>query len=698
MRLAGDSRGGRVTPQPWTVALLACALAGVTSAHAQDAEPPRLEAERGEAPPVRGPANGLSDPAAAQPPAYASWTWRRIFSHPRIGSRLTAVAVDPNDPARVVAGSEEGTVFQSFDGGATWEERPLYPFVNIDRSLGLAVPGLPSLGGFIPSTLQIITFPPFSRVVGLPTVPYAGYTPTFGRGFGRDPLEEAPRTIVTGAQGGALSAEGTTFPEFFATFFINPGASQPNLLASVTRSRRGETRPVRTIQFCPGNDFPLLVATSRDLYGSADGGLTYVRLYAIPGRVSLNWVACAEAAPNRVALATSFGLYRSRDGGLTFDLETSGWPGAAVSAVSYGQGDNLFTANGSLLFRGDPDSAEGQVMVYPDYNNNQTAPWRTIRWIEVTDSNQIWLATDDGIRGSLDGGTSWEVPARLMFSRQRIPQVIVGTNEVGSERVAVMLGPGPAGVQGAIWASDDNGESWFPFFQGMTRRSMTQMTAARGAAGDIPRWYVAAGHEIWATVEPGTAPSPQTLFGGDPDSANWARTELQRQPPLDILLDEALAYNRLGPEEVGRFTRGLSAKAWVPRLDVVFSLASADVLTDFDQAPRPLFVNNVEAGLDWEFFIQGTWYLHDAVLANQEFDRFQNQVHEVRRQITFAVEDAWRERTQHLRRIAGGRLNPYQATVLRMRVETLDTVLETWTGRPLSELGSSRGSNQRRNR
>ncbi len=678
MRLAAD-HGARRSPLLRTAALACCLCAGAAHARAQDAQEPEGEgpapwpapAEPGEVSPA---------PGSAAPPPYASWRWRRVFSHPRIGGRLTAIAVDPTDPARIVVGSEEGTVFQSFDGGATWDERPLYPFVTTDRSLGLQVPGLPRLGGFIAPSLQVLVFPPFRRQVGILGMPYAGYDPTMPRRFGPLPLNAEPVAEGITAQG---EAPTSTFPEFMQTYFVRTGAGAPDLLASVTRSRRGETQPVRAIQFCPGNDFPLLVATKRNLYGSADGGLTYIRLYAIPGRVDLHWVACAEDAPNRVALATSFGLYRSRDGGLTFDLETSGWPGAAVTAVAYGQGESLFVANGSLLFRGDPDSAQGQVMVYPDYENNDTAPWRTIRWIEVTESNQIWLATDDGVRGSLDGGDGWTVPARLLFSRRPIPQVVVGNNEVGGERVAVMVGPGPAGVQGAVYASDDGGESWFPFFQGITRRSLQRMAAARGPSGGTPRWYVAAGHEVWATLEPG---AERGGFVGDPAVAGWARAELQRQPPLQVVTEIALERTGLGAREVQSFTDGLSSRAWIPRIDLVFDLSSTDELLAWAEQPTPRFADEQSRTVVWQLFVQGTWYFRDLALVNEEIDSFQNRVHELRRQVIFAVEDAWRERTQHLRRIAGGRLDDYQAEVLRMRIETIDALLETWLGGPMSEV------------
>lgn len=684
------------------IILAAAALAAATAhAQARQPQPPRTNGnwwERGATPlpadvALAQQADSPSDPSSTSPlasegmPGAPAFRWRLIFSHPRIGGRLTSVAVDPNDPERIFVGSEEGTVFRSFDGGITWDERPVYPLVVTDRALGLDTPGLPALGSTTPPQLQMLVFPPFARAAGYPAVPFAGYAPNMGgtdhrgRPFGA-PLGESGGDIRLG------TTENGVMPSFVSPFILGPGVGLPSLLASVTRSQRFRTDRVRTFAFCPGNDFPLLAITRSQLYGSADDGTTWVRLFRVPGRVELIWVTCNPNEPEHVAVATSFGMFRSRDGGNSFNQETSGWPGAAVTAVTFYQ-NKMLTANGSVLFRGDPDSAQGMEMVYPDFNNNETAPWTTIGYVEPTPSGQLWLATADGLRASLDGGTTWTVPGRTLFSRQPILMVVAGANDQGGERIAAMMGRGPGGVEGVIYASDDRGENWFPFFHGMTRRSMQHLAALPPREGQPPRWWVVAGHEVWATAEPTPPPGLEI----DPAAARWARERLARNPTVHDVIDEALDHTGLRVDRIREFTDGLKGRGWLPVLVASFFYNNPQTAyLGSRELFEPFVLDGRVAEPHFEFFIQATWYFMDFVLVNEEFNGFQNEIHELRRQISFAAEDAWRERVTHLSRMARGDVSAYQAAVLQARVEAIDAVLETWLGRPVEDVGRHRGS------
>ncbi len=621
--------------------------------------------------------------------------WRRIFSHPRIGGRVTAIRIDPSNPDRIFVGSEEGTVFRSFDGGATWDERVLFPFVTIDRSLGLAAPGLPQLGQSTPPSLQLLVFPPFSTVVGIPTIPYVGYAASMPGAVTDEQTAAGARagdgSLVTADDGlfGADSVYGSTFPSFMKPFIVSPIYAPPSLLKSVTTSRRAYTDPVKDIAICPGNQYPLLVATRNNLYGSVDDGLTYQRIFAVPGNVQLVWVACDPDHRNHLALATAFGLYRSEDGGLSFDQDTRGWPGAGVTAITYAPGGGFFTANGTVLFHTDPAHPATSVMVYPDFNNSATAPWATIRFIAPTRSGQIWLATDDGVRTSPDGGTNWEVPARTLFASQPIYQIVSGQNAQGQERIAVLVGAGPGAFQGKVMATDDGGQHWFPFFSGLTNRAMMQMATVPSPPGQPPRWWVVGGSEVWATVEP-SGRQEEAPGERDPEAAAWARTELSRMPSMYAVLDKALQHTGLRVDLIQHYTDGMSRRAWVPSVAVTFDWQNMRNLgtTDVMQPSNPFQLDNVVDQPEWQIFAQATWYLRDLALIDQQINTFQNETNELRRQITFAAEDAWRERVQHLQRMARGNMTAYQAAVLRTRIETIDAALRIWLGMPVDSLGA----------
>src|SRR5436305_379893 len=55
--------------------------------------------------------------------------WRQTFMAPRVTGNLRAVAVDPSDPKNLWVGTEEGTLAHSTDGGLTWDEVELSPFL-----------------------------------------------------------------------------------------------------------------------------------------------------------------------------------------------------------------------------------------------------------------------------------------------------------------------------------------------------------------------------------------------------------------------------------------------------------------------------------------------------------------------------------------------------------------------------------------
>lgn len=624
---------------------------------------------------------GPVGPAAAQSPP-PQWRWRQILATPTIGGRLSAIAVDELDPDRIYIGTEEGTLVRSFDGGHTWREIELSQTTLKDRNMGLRQPGLPRLGATSPTDFQIFLDPPEST-----------YEARLGPLF--DTLFFSLR------------------PGFVFAGFLPPAETFPQtLLEDAARSRRVYTTPVRRIAICPGNIFSLLVATSREVYGSPDDGLTYVRLFALPGRdpitartrsppTMVDHVACARSDPRRVAVATRIGLFLSTDGGLSFDQNLSGWPGQRVTALAYAppasSADNpsLFSASGHQLFAGDPDSSAGLVSVYPDFKNAATAPWKAIRWISAARDGEIWLATDDGVRRSPDGGVNWQTAARTLFERQQIRQVEVGTSDTGARRVVVMS-------RDWVYATDDAGISWHPFFHGITRRSFTQLATVQEPGGGS-RWWVTTSGGVWTTG--GSAQPP-----GDVDhaTAKWAKAEIATTPPMTEVMRATLDSVGVSSERIEGTIDQIRSSNLLPRLDVIAQLSrridagrQAQVGTSGAGLP-PMGPNwlpthqNVDLGSwtrdvdenreQFSVFVQATWELYYTNLAIERFTAPRRQLHELRRQVGFATEDAWHERMLHLEALAAGLTDPIEITTKRARIEALEAILETWLRRPLEDL------------
>lgn len=608
-----------------------------------------------------------SKPAASASPSDAEW--RQILQAPRVGGRLTAIAVDPDDPLRVFVGTEAGTVILSSDGGITWTEVDIDARVVMKRSSSIPAPGLPRLGKVTKGNFSVKVDPPWRR-----------------------PVDRI-----------AVSSVANPFPIrpsfFWAGFLAMSPAPRVNLLKDVIRSRIRETQPVKRIAICPGGLYELLVATNYAVYGSMDGGLTYVRLFANPGRLYLDHALCSPADPNHIAVATNIGLFLSSDGGLTFDQDLTAWPGKKSTAVAYApprkKGEVfLFSAAKADLFAGHPDSREGLSNIYP--TDPSTAPWRTIRWIAADRSGAIYLATDDGARVSHDRGRTWKVVARTLLARQAIGQVEIGEAPNGSKRVAVMVNVRPRSLRGKpvsalqnslIYASDDNGQTFFPFFSGLSRRTLRQVAKVGARRGHPSGWWVVTSGEVWTTY-PRPAPALSPTVGKA--AKRWARHRLATTPGLKHVLRGVLDRTHLSNEQIQSLGESLAATGLIPKVELY---ATADfprmTLSRLLQGPatqqRTRLQSEVfrERNRD-EFFalVQLSWNTGQLLKTSEDFGAHRRRIHILRRQVELAAEDSYHERLTLLHELADGQKNRMQIETLRTRILSLEAILSTWMREP----------------
>ena len=484
-------------------------------------------------------------------------------------------------------------------------------------------------------------------------------------------------------------------PEYGYTYVPIARGVNTTLLFDATRMRWAWA--VRRIAICPNAPFPLLVATETELLGSNDEGLTYVRLMRLPGRIGVERVECSSAFPSHVLLTTSFGLFLSTDGGLSWDQDLSGWPGRAAKPAAFGPrtaggNETVMVGVGHILFAGDPDSDQGLEFVYPDFNNSSTAPWQQINWI-ARDGDEIWLATSDGLRLSRDGGGNWETAARTLFSRHVLEQVEIGTNELGGKRIAVMARecpqPRAACRRTRIYASDDGGSTWFPFFDGATARSPFMMAAAPAVEGVPPRWWVVTGGELWAT-ETGT--TRQTEHA-DRRAQRWARAQLRATPPMGRLVEAILDENELNERHIESMMSTIRERNLIP-------MVYAELTVDQDRQDvgrlnsivgRPFYTTGfLERETEVTLFVWAEWIFRDVPIVWEEYGPPRNALYELRRQMMFIVQDAWRERMLHLQTLATGMDDPLQIETLKERIAALEAVIETWLRRPLETVGGAR--------
>ncbi|MCA9551165.1 MAG: hypothetical protein KC933_14110 [Myxococcales bacterium] len=595
------------------------------------------------------------------------WRWHQVLSIPRIGSRLRTITVDQRDPRRIFVGTEEGTLLKTTDGGVTWVEVELRPFVLYDRSLGLRSPGLPRLGATTPNNFKVYVDPPnqeFTDRIPIPSV--------------ADPFPIRPEF-------------------FFAGFLATGDRPELSFIWDVVRSRYRWVIPVRRVALCPGATYPVLVATKRDVFGSQDDGDTFVRLFANPGPVDISNLTCNAKNPNEVAVATGVGLFISRDGGLTFDQDLDAWPGQAATAVAYGVDahgrSRLYSASGSEMFAGTPGVGKGMEYAYPT-GDSSTAPWRDIWWIATAANGGVWLATEDGARFSADYGANWSTAARTLLSRQDVVQVQIGENEAGGSRVALMLNVEPVGglQDSVVYSSDDGGNSWHPFFSGLSRRSLHQMDAVPATASHPAGWWVVTSGGVWTTY-----PAPP-IRRPDPDARDWAQRRLAVTPSLREVLNATLDHTQLSNERIHGIANSHRALNWVPRLDMLFELGQQTEIplnrridpraTPSQLISSPKDLDAPYTTVNWALFVQASWDLKDVIQLAEDFPPYRDTLHELRRQVAFAAEDAWHERVNLLRMLDDGLSDPFEIETLKARIMALEAMLDVWLGQSMAELGT----------
>ncbi len=603
----------------------------------------------------------LSGRSVALPAARrrrSTWRWQQINTSPRILGQLAAVSVDPDNPNRIFVGTMENTLLRSLDGGATWREIEVSPYVNPAKEVKVKAPGLPDLGENLNKGMTFFVDPPYQR----------------------RPVDRVLLEFDTDF----LSVK----PPYWSIGFkpYEPPVKKTFLKDSI---RRQPTFSVRRFAICPGAEFPLVVATWTEILGSQDDGLTWVRLFRIAGSdMSIRHVECNPNNPNDLLAATGYGIFYSHDGGASWDQSMTGWPGRLSAAVAFDRSEEgrVYASSKHWLYGGEIGTDRGLQRIYPDFEGD-TAPWEVINWVE-TMAGALWLATDDGIRISYDGGRTWDPQSPLLFSHMVIRQITAGYNDEGRRRIAVIERDCPlqkkfgylvAGRQlcrnSEVYATDDDGDTWFLFFNGITRRQAFQMAAAPAIPGTPPRWWIVAGNELWATVPPNYHDEGEVDF----ESAAWAVDKLRRNPTLTDVTNAAFEGTRVLPKKYLDMFDILKDRDYYPVVHSRFTHTVTDYGDSGLQTPVNAFTSEtVSRTLNTEFFTYGQWRFNGIPFTFREVGNDRRSLYKIRYNIQFSIEDAWHERVLLLSRIGRGMTDRFQIEVYKARIAALETVMEIW--------------------
>jgi hypothetical protein len=573
-----------------------------------------------------------------------NWGWHAVTASPRIGLDMRAIDIDPTDGNRMFIGTEEGTILRSFDAGVTWAETDLHPFIL--------------------------------RRAPLPPEP--------ARGEARDPTEQMTPGLIAWNMlpfnlwppSGVLKPKQLRISSLFRgdLWIFGWGTRQSEtLLREVTEGIVKPQSPVHRVVSCPGSEYALVAAAEHDLFGSSDGGETFVHLFGLPDdKDQITMVTCSIDHPGEIVASTSRGVFLSHDGGVTFDPLLYGIPGSGSAFVAFagkGRGDTIYSAEGSTLWIVDVADPSKAKRSYPF----TTSPFNQIRWIETSAGGAIWLATDRGIRMSEDGGKSWVSVAPDQFESFDWWDVTTGPGEHGGERVVVER-------EHFAYASDDGGRTWYVWFSGGTKRELRHVAVSPqpSQSGDAARWWLLTREELWSTqVAEGAAASTDITRA----APRWATRRLEHLPPLSVLLVAANDSAGLDEVRVSGVVDRMRARSWLPRIDFNLSYEwapGARAGQTFIATRSDLYLANQAAG--WVARINATFFIPDIPYPTYGSPpATQKTLYILRQRMNYALEDAYWERVLRLRQMAGGGLDDLQTLVVRSRVDALDAMIAALT-------------------
>jgi hypothetical protein len=587
------------------------------------------------------------------------------------------ITVSPHDPKVAYAGSYNGFLWRTLDGGKTWEETRL-----------IVEP--PSFYGDLYQTV-------YFGVHRLPGGPSCAFEHFLSRRAGR-----AADVETAGGEGGAAGG-GAGGAAANVNFGIGLPGTAPRLQLLVrkfgkptsgmnikqTLLLRG-SRPteIRMIVIHPSDPNVVFACTAFGLYKTYDGGLNWVRTFtgtSPAGRVAYH-LALNPRDQREVLLGTGEGLYVSHDGGESFLKSTAKGVGeGTVNWIAFDPDDSryVFVGTDSGVLRS-PNGGSSWDYIY--FTTFPTA--RIVRRVtqDPFDHRTGYIATHDGIFVTSDllhgGLESWQRLGGLQFTGVKTSNIVACPRHRGhlwaltNMEVRSVNSPGDTETGGAfVWESIDAGQTWQVLFSGNTQGTM--------------QWF---------------DNSPQ-----DPDLLwlAWSRSLLRMQrrasaeirereivvpddPPIGEVIQAAFRYTGTDPGLALQYRQRSRLKALVPTLDASYrTYRWDDYRLLFDGLlPSLPFRQNEGAGLGYgEFRAMLTWDLGPLVfnLDSTLFGRVERLTFESRENVRNNMHRLYGER-RRLRILLANEppAGLRERIIYRLRIEELTAYIDFMTGNYLT--------------
>ncbi len=338
------------------------------------------------------------------------------------GGLIQILAIDPQNPQILYAGTTGGGMFKSTDGGDNWQ-----PVNN-------------GLMGDGPPAIQVFAIDPLN-----PQNLYAGKSG-----------ELSPPGVFKSTNGGenwTTADTGLPNDRYFYNLLIDPQTPQT----------------LYAVACCYG------------IYKSTDGGNNWSAIDAGIGNWGISDLVIDPQTPQTLYLLSGAGLYKSLDGGDNWDVVNTDFDLrlASILALDPRTPQTLYAVIIKFVSP-DPDTYTSRMLKSVDggsnwspSDNSQLNTKVNNLAIDPQTPQTMYVTTDDGVYKSTTGGSNWSAindgipsrPVQALAINPVTPQILyVGVH-------GLMEGNGRNGV----YKSTDGGDSWYATNSGLTNKFISTL-------------------------------------------------------------------------------------------------------------------------------------------------------------------------------------------------------------------------------
>jgi photosystem II stability/assembly factor-like uncharacterized protein len=341
-------------------------------------------------------------PAHAQPSDasyFDALRWRLIG--PYRAGRVSTVAGVPGDPTTYYAGTPDGGVWKTSDGGVVW--KPVFDSVH-----------MPSIGAIAvaPSNHDVVYVGTGHNLLGKGVYRSTDAGATWTH-VGLDDTKYITALVVDPRDPNVVIAGVGSGGNFGSMVYYNNSATSTRGVYRTTDGGRTWTQTLTAgpaasvIDLASDSSSPerLFASLIGGIYSSADGGATWTKLESNLPQGAVNFAVARGSSGKRLYALVGGrggGAYRSDDGGATWALGTTRLASASGHVyVDPVDPDVVYTMGTSMYKSTDAAKTFAAVKGAPGGDDNRSA------WIDPENPRRMIIGADQGPTITVDGGATW---------------------------------------------------------------------------------------------------------------------------------------------------------------------------------------------------------------------------------------------------------------------------------------------------